>query len=246
MNIIVRWSLFGLIVFVICMALTVPAKQGLAWLQLSDEVNVQGVSGRLLDGQAQQLIINNISINQFDWSWQPLALLLGHLSLDWIANDPDMTGKGNAVFPLVGQNEISNAKASLSLAKIQALLPIGTTLTGQADIVLQQLLFEQTITVIDASLEGHDVEVVTAFGKLNLPILYLHATGTLTEGFELTLEDAQKNTTVNLIAKYLNGQIALSGEIKVASNIAKQLSDILPVIAKKQGEKWLVDWNYKG
>jgi hypothetical protein len=47
------------------------------------------------------------------------------------------------------------------------------------------------------------------------------------------------------MAKYLNGQIGLSGEIKASSNVAKQLSNVLPVIAKKQGEKWIVDWHYK-
>lgn len=223
-----------------------PAKQSVAWLQLENQVNIQGVSGRLLEGHAQRLIINDFTLNKLDWSWRPLSLFLGHLSLDFMTNDPDMTGKGIAIFPLVGDNEISKAKASLSLAKLQALLPIGTSLSGQADLAIEQLLFDQTITAIDASLAGHDVEAITALAKLNLPTVFLTMTGTLTEGFVITVKDDQKNTTLDLIARYLNGRVELSGEIKASSSIAKQLSEVLPIIAKKQGKKWIVDWNHKG
>jgi len=122
-NTILRWSLFGVFVFVVSMALTVPAERGLAWLSLDDNIVVHGVSGRLLNGRAQQVIVNKNQFHQLTWSWRAQELLRGRLALDWIIEDPDITAKGIAMLLIAGQKQISKTTASISLAKLQIALP---------------------------------------------------------------------------------------------------------------------------
>ena len=60
--------------------------------------------------------------------------------------------------------------------------------------------------------------------------------------FHLVLTDFINENAVNVVADIKQGKVVMSGHLSAQSDLAKQLKSILPLIAKKKGNDWLVSW----
>lgn len=229
-------------IFIICLFLTMPAHQAYKWGLYSQEIKLQGVSGRYLQGEARQVSANGIVINDVSWDWQVSSLLLGKLGLKWQINDRNFHGQGLAAQSLLGDSSIFDANVILNTEMLTPYLPKGNTVTGDVEINIESLQFREKLKSIAANLKANELSVQTMFGVIKIEHINLEAIGNDSEGFQLVLTDFTNKNIVHVVADIKQNDVVLSGTISTQSDLAKQLKPILPLIAKKQGSNWLVTW----
>jgi general secretion pathway protein N len=90
-----RPALAGAAAYLLFLLMTVPADR-VVRLMTHDiaGLDLQAVSGTLLSGQAQRVMIHGLSVGPLAWSLRPLALLTGRLEYRLDAQDPDFRGTG--------------------------------------------------------------------------------------------------------------------------------------------------------
>ncbi len=76
------WIAGGLLAFIICLLVYLPASQVVGRLTLPNTVRISGVSGTIWNGQAQMAMINGLPMKNLEWQIHPLSLLWGTLSAD--------------------------------------------------------------------------------------------------------------------------------------------------------------------
>jgi general secretion pathway protein N len=82
MKSVLKWGSLCLVVYFVFLIIRLPAVQVLSRIQLSDAVNISGISGTIWNGHAQRAQVNGLPINDFNWSLAFFPLLLGELSAD--------------------------------------------------------------------------------------------------------------------------------------------------------------------
>jgi len=229
-------------IFLISIVLTVPANQAYKWGLLPSNVSFQGLSGRLLDGCVQYANIKKTTLNNVSWSWQPLSLLSGQFLLNWAIDGQELAGKGQASSSFLGNKQISNTALTFKAEKLNPYLPKGNTLTGSVALDISSATFSQQLDSIAATAAIESLLVTTTIGEFQIGATHLVAKGTEAEGFQLQVTDAQDSDRVNIIADVNQQQLTLSGQVQADSNLAKQTTPLLPLIAKKQGNTWVLSW----
>jgi len=229
-------------IFIICLFLTMPAHQAYKWGLYSQDIKLQGVSGQYLQGEARQLSANGIIINDVSWDWQVFSLLLGKLELEWQINDRNIHGQGFAAQSLLRIGSITDANLTLNTEILTPYLPKGNTVTGDIEVNIKSLHFQEKLNSIAANVKMNELSVQTMFGIIKIEHINLEATGNNNDGFHLVLTDFINANSVNILADIKQGKVVLSGSVSTQSDLAKQLKPILPLIAKKQGSNWLVSW----
>lgn len=234
--------LIALVIFLISLVLTMPVYQAYKWGVFPDNISLQGLQGRLVKGSAREVQINDLTLNNVTWSWQPSLLLTGRLSVNWQINDPDVEGKGIASVSLLANKQVSATALSLNLDKINAYLPKKSTLAGKVDLDLALATFSERLESINATAKVGSLLVTTALGNIETDKINMIANGSDKEGFQLRITDAQNSDNMMILAEMKQQQLSLSGLIKDQFSLAQQVSSLLPLIAKKQGDNWVVSW----
>ncbi|SEP95812.1 general secretion pathway protein N [Ectothiorhodospira magna] len=76
----------GVMAYLICLLLTLPASLAWQWLddrgKVPEHVELAGISGTFWQGQARQVRVNGLMLSDLQWQVRPLALLRGELRLD--------------------------------------------------------------------------------------------------------------------------------------------------------------------
>lgn len=234
--------LFSLIAFLLSLVLTIPASQAYQWGILPDTVKLYGVSGRLFSGKANQVVINKIRINQVSWTWRPLSLLKGSLAIDWQLDGEQLNGKGSSSHSFFGGHEIEDALLMVNSKQLNSFLPRGNKLVGSIELDIKTATFSEELEAINAMASSDSLSVHSVLGEFNVNNLNLSALGTKTDGYKLRAIDSKNKANMDVLADIKQKNIILSGYIDAHSTVAKQLESLLPVIATKQGNKWIVSW----
>lgn len=232
-------------IFIVCLFLTLPAHQANKWGLYSQDIKLQGVSGRYLHGQTRQLTVNKFILNNVSWDWQASSLLLGSLALEWKVDDRSIQGKGAAAQSIFGDASISNAKIKLNTEILNSYLPKGNTVSGDVDVNIDSLLFQQQLNSISANAKTNELSIRTLLGLIKIEHIKIEASGNDSDGFHIVITDFINIKSVNVVAEIKQNKVVLSGYLSTQSDLAKQLKPILPFIAKKQADKWLVTWQGK-
>lgn len=245
-----RLWLFTLTTFIICLFLTIPAKTSLPWLDLDNDITVHGVSGRLLNGKADRVSFQSITLSEVSWNWSPIKLLEGKTTINWTLTDPELSGSGVANYTFTGQQQISSSSIQLSLEKVQdwltSLFPATFELRGNAMAEIDHIYFDTEIRSIDASVAIENVSYTASnASSVSLPLAHIRVYGNDEEAIILTLKDNEQTPKLDLTATLINGNVKLSGVIDAGFAINDELNAYLPFIARKQGNKWQVNWEGK-
>ena len=130
MKIIVK-LLLGLVIFIGAIAYFAPAS--IVENYLPNNISSSGLTGTLLNGSVQNIVIDKISLQNTKWSFNPLSLLAGKVQADVsidsnnLKGDFETTYAGSAVntkdIDLVGELSLLNPYFE----------PLGLTINGQFD-----------------------------------------------------------------------------------------------------------------
>ena len=78
----ILWIVGGILAFLLFVIAYMPAAQVLGRVSLPNNVQVSGVSGTIWNGNAQQVVVNNLPVSLVEWDIHPFSLLLGKISAD--------------------------------------------------------------------------------------------------------------------------------------------------------------------
>lgn len=146
-----RYSLFGLLAFLLFVVILFPADRMYAWLQQRGESSLQlyQVSGTVWQGQVGRLRVAGFDLENVGWQLHPWALLMGRLEME-----VGIAGAGADVGLVLGRNLsgsyfVRQRGEFLAMTALEALLnkqPYG--LTGEISLDLDD------IRLIDGKLEN--------------------------------------------------------------------------------------------
>ncbi|MDP5030406.1 type II secretion system protein N [Paraglaciecola sp.] len=111
------WVIFGILVYLIFLLIKLPATQVLSRLTLPPDVNLQGVSGTIWQGQAISATVQGLPLQHVQWSLNFLPLLMGQISADVSAGNMRQTDQ----ISLSGSLNIARDRVQMN--DVQAYLP---------------------------------------------------------------------------------------------------------------------------
>jgi len=211
-----RYSLLiAVISYVLFTLSNVPANKILTLIKANVELPAQiyGVEGSIWQGSAQNIIINaQPPLNNFNWSINPLALLLAQVSADIQTQIEQQKITGHTTYNIISGNLIAdNIHTEIDAKALQKLLnlPFGK-LDGKISADIKQLIVNgQNIQQLDGVLRWNKAKFTLAETvKLgNIQII-------------LTSDETQ-----NIIATLSNkgGQLKLEGDVTLQANKNYQL-----------------------
>lgn len=146
-----RWVFAGVLLYVILLIAYLPAHQVSSRFALPDSINISGVSGTVWHGNIDRLVINNIPVNQLNWSISAWSLLLGQLDLQLEAGNmreaSSIAFKGpvslNILDPLSFAAEEFQLYLPVDRVLAEVQLPLPVAASGRFRVNISQLLFEQ-------------------------------------------------------------------------------------------------------
>lgn len=78
----IAWIAGAILAFTGFLLMYLPAAQVVGRASLPTNVEIYGVSGTLWEGEARQVVVNGLPVNDVSWELHPLALLTGNISVD--------------------------------------------------------------------------------------------------------------------------------------------------------------------
>ncbi len=238
------WRTFALVLLIISLLLTIPARLVADWLLLPENVQLLHPSGRVIAGQFGQIVIENQAFHLLSWEWQPLALFTGKLTADWQLKDPNIRAKGIVAKSILGQVYVKNATAEVNLQALDFLLPKQVRLEGAVDIVTDEIVYLAGVQQLSAKVTGKNINVSVNPVLLNLKNVQLDVTADQIDSVDIVLIDTVTHSFM-IHAQINQDHLHLQGNIKASTDIAKQLQGILPLIATKVGNQWQLSWHGK-
>ncbi|MCC2617043.1 type II secretion system protein N [Aestuariibacter halophilus] len=129
-----QWTVTAIAIYLIALLVTLPARQVLPHLPLPASVQVQGVSGTVWQGKAQQVWIDGLPIHGLEWQISPWHLLIGQARVSLKAGNArdseEVSLSGPLAVPLWGEPAIEAESLELYLptdlviAKLPLPLPV--------------------------------------------------------------------------------------------------------------------------
>jgi len=168
------WIIAGLLVFLIWLIATIPARLVLA--HVSNAVPMfyaEGVSGTIWSGSAARMSITapgfNHELGETQWQLHPLSLLAGKLALTLDAkNDRDHIAS-DAAISLGGRIYLKNTELSLPAALIRNWYPVPAQIDGLLSLQLKSLsVANAVIDDLDGVLTWQDAQIDFAGAPVKL------------------------------------------------------------------------------
>jgi len=201
MKIIVK-LLFGLVIFIGAIAYFAPAS--IVEKFLPSNISASGLSGTVLKGNVQNIVIDKISLQNTKWSSNPLSLLTGKVQADVsidsnnLKGDFETTYAGSAVntkdIDLVGQLSLLNPYFE----------PLGLTINGQFDAKFNKLNIKDGIPHNAEGILKTSNTSILGFLSLNLG--------------DVNGEFSSQDGGFQVYLNNQNGELDLNGVIYIASN----------------------------
>lgn len=188
---------FFFIVVLIFLVYTLPAKFVYQQVAADIPVKLLGVSGSIWSGHAQQIQLQQISLEKIDWQLSPLALLTGDASIQWQLNDPAVSLGGELVLSsdLIA---LTNTHGSIDLLAMQQFFP------------QQDILLAGTITVNIDRVFLDQEKFLDAAGTINWQQAALLAPQNIPFG-DFKAKLLNDTGQLNIQLSDLEGAISLSG-----------------------------------
>lgn len=141
---VVKYLLLGVAAYGLFLIWTFPAVRAVALLhqQLPQvPVRLSDVGGTVWSGRAAALQYQGQRLSRLNWQFRPLALFTGRLEFAVDFNGEGRSGRANIGVRYDGGVVVSAIDARLPLAELAPLLDIPVTLSGVAEIKLDELLY---------------------------------------------------------------------------------------------------------
>lgn len=201
MKILIKLFL-GLVIFIGAVTYFAPAS--IIEKFLPSNISTVGLTGTLLNGKVQNLVIDKVGLQNTKWSAKPLSLLTGKLQADVSINSNNLKGDFETTY--AGSNVLTrdidlNGELSLLSPYFEKM---GLTINGQFDAQFENLHIKDGIPYeADGTLNTFNTSIL-GFLPLNLGDVSSKFTPQ-EDGFQISLNN-------------VNGQLDVIGVINIASN----------------------------
>ncbi|MFQ3234582.1 MAG: general secretion pathway protein N [Paraglaciecola sp.] len=172
MRSVFKWGFLSLLVYVLFLIIKLPAIQVLSRLSLPEDIQLNGLSGSIWNGQAQQLLIKGLPIEQLSWQLAFMPILVGKLQIyvdgGNIRQMDEISIKGDIS---VAKNQLQADNLQLYLPTDWVIanlaLPIAVNASGRFKLVLQELDYSDHCQVLKgkgqwlkAQVKGNDKPIL--------------------------------------------------------------------------------------
>ena len=171
-----RLPLAGAAAYLLILLVTLPADRVARLLEQNIAgLDLQSVSGTLVFGKAERMVVSGLVMGPVSWSLRPLPLLLARLEYRLELNDPAFRGKGVVGAGLGGQVYLHDLQAELQpdpLVNHFSPLPVQTS--GTVGLLIESM---DLVEGFPRALSGHvDWAEARIVEPVQLPLGHVEAT----------------------------------------------------------------------
>lgn len=119
-----QYIILGLVVYLLALLMTIPASLFSGQInKLHPQIQLSGIEGSLWHGRIEQLFIRQKPVQNVEWDFQPLALLLGRIQLGLTYADKTNMLQLDVAMTITNGLRISNTNGQLTAGFIQSFTP---------------------------------------------------------------------------------------------------------------------------
>jgi hypothetical protein len=229
-----NFTLFFLFCLVVALGFNIPLTHLLPWVKLPDTIQLSGVDGTIIEGRAQQVMLNRFPLNGVRYRYMPSCI--ARLKLCYRI-DYDQGHLRVAYDLLNGDTEVTNTEIDYPVSTL--LVHLSNPLVkpvGSLQLVVRELSFEQGKPVsFEGLLIWRNLGIDDSGIKLDIGDYQLEVSGKSPE-YELRLSDLDASLDVKG-----DGELGAGGVYKVDIAISSdqginpQVKTVLELVAKKTG-----------
>ena len=228
-------TLFALVVFVISLVATTPARWLQKFIPPNSPVQLQSVTGTVWSGEAMQATWQKNPLGKLEWTLRPLSLLTGKLGVDFRLENNGIQVDGEALIDRNQQVVLTDTDAEVDVSN----LPLDSakllvTPEGHIHADIRQLkIVNRNIDSADATLIWKPASI-TAPVAMPLGEITLDVSG---EDGNLTGKLKSKNSPVDAtgnLAIAKNGQLTADIRIRPNAKTPQDIRELLPMLGKQE------------
>ncbi|GAA0854933.1 type II secretion system protein N [Aliiglaciecola litoralis] len=157
MSRIVKWSLLGLLAYLVFLIVKLPASQVVHRINHSNEVVISDVRGTIWNATASLLIVNNVAIERVSWKTSFWSLLVGNVTLDIKGGNLRASDKVSVQGPVtISLFDPTHIRASdlniyvpANMVIAQVTLPVTVDAGGRFKIQIKELDYHQACVTLE-------------------------------------------------------------------------------------------------
>lgn len=225
-------SLFFFLSLIVSLALNMPLVHVLSRLDLPEKLSISGLDGSILNGSVEQLLIDRIEVNNFQYQLNSKCLLTFSVCYKFQFEQ----GKGVVKANLFDQSlALSNFNMTYQLENLSAYSDkLLVQPTGLLDLSIESMSFKnQQISQINATALWQAAGV--SGESINLGDYELMLSSDK-QGYQFQLRDKKAVLTVDGKGQLkANGQYSANISIRSEPGLNRSIKSALEFVAKKQG-----------
>ena len=228
-----KYTLFFLLCLVIALAINLPLAQLLPWVKLPDNIHLDAVEGTVIEGRAQQVMINQFPLRGVRYRLIPSCMV--KLKVCYRI-DYDQ-GHLRVAYDLVsGDTGVSNSRIDYPVATLLAYMPQLLVMpAGSLELEIDELILKQGKPAsVAAKLVWRNLGVDDAGAQLDIGDYQVGISGNSSR-YDLELSDLDASLDVAGKGQINAGVYSLDVSISSDKGIDPQLKNVLELFARKTG-----------
>ena len=191
-----KYTLFGSGVYLFALLLTLPVRFAYQQIEqrvpaMAEVVQMEGLSGSVWDGSANELRIKGKRYGAIAWQLQPFHLLLGEAALDLRFSNEEGYLDGRVAISFGGRVTASDVEGRFHAGQLMRLLPpfLPLVVDGQVVLNLREMRIEKGFPNVAEGVIVWSSAALTAPQALTLGDLRATLSSAESEGITVALED---------------------------------------------------------
>ncbi|MFA3790982.1 type II secretion system protein N [Aliiglaciecola sp. SL4] len=232
---VVKWSLLGLLAFLVLLIIKLPASQVIYRANQSSDLSIEGVHGTIWNASASSINANNLTIEDVNWQVSFWDLLTGQLTLDIDGGDlranDKVSIKGLVSINMFDPNHVQSSDLTVYLpagmAIAQVPLPIAVNAGGRFKVALTELDYAGKCIDLSGNGQWLNAKLEGLIG-LNEPLSLGNFEANLSCIEDDILVKITPPNVFNLTADARiphNFKVKLNGQFKPDNSLPKQVQD---------------------
>ncbi len=235
-----QWIAAGVIAFAAMLVANLPAAQVLPRISLPEGTAISGVTGTVWSGSAESIRWSGVTLYHPKWQVNPLALLLGRLSLEINAGDR----RDRESVALQGHISLSNNNIQAQQLQVyiptpmvmsQLAIPIPVQASGRFKLTIEELDYPGQCQGLVGDGQWLQAGVMGTTGNIDLG--QFNATlGCQDDKVKIVVAPGNRlglDATALVSAK---GDISVNGRFKVDSDLPKEIHDAASLFGDRDNE----------
>ncbi|GAB2687939.1 type II secretion system protein N [Aliiglaciecola sp. 3_MG-2023] len=244
---VVKWSLLGILAYLVLLIIKLPASQVIYRVNQSNDLSIEGVRGTIWNASASRISANNLTIEDVSWQVSFWDLLVGQLTLDIDGGDiranDKVSIKGLVSLDLFDPNHVQSSNLAVYLpadmAIAQVPLPIPVNAGGRFKVAITNLDYAGKCVDLSGNGQWLNARLEGLVG-LNEPLSLGNFTADLSCIEDDILVKITPPNVFNLTADARipkNFKVKLNGQFKPENTLPKQVRDAAQFFGRpdKQG-----------